>query len=109
MVSLTTNPTYPSTLRQISTLDDHLALVVQATAHSKAKHAFFTSLSRDPANFVKRWTSSQRRDLEVILGEASRGVDEESPGEEFRRGGGEGVWGSEIVRQAVGIQLAKAR
>ncbi|KAI9878495.1 MAG: SWI/SNF complex component snf12 [Pleopsidium flavum] len=109
LVGLTTNPSYPATLRQIATLDDQLALVVQATAHSKAKHAFFTSMSKDPANFIKRWTSSQKRDLEVILGEASRGVDEESPGEEFRRGGVDGVWGTDIVKQAVGIQLAKAR
>lgn len=109
LVALTTNPSYPATLRQISALDDQLALVIQATAHSKAKHAFFMSMSKDPANFVKRWTSSQKRDLEVILGEASRGVDEESPGEEFRRGGPDGVWGTDIVKQAVGIQLAKAR
>ncbi|MCJ1364329.1 hypothetical protein MMC16_003439 [Acarospora aff. strigata] len=109
MLALTTDPVYPSTLRQIATHDDQLALVIQALAHSKAKHAFFTSMSKDPANFVKRWTSSQKRDLEVILGEASRGVDEESPGEEFRRGGESGVWGTDIVRQAVGIQLAKAR
>ncbi len=109
MHALTTDPTYPATLRQITALDDQLALIVQAIAHSKAKHAFFTSLSKDPANFVRRWTSSQKRDLEVILGQAARGVDEESPGEEFRRGGTEGVWGSDIVRQAVGIQLARAR
>lgn len=109
MLALTTDPAYPATLRQIATHDDQLALVIQAIAHSKAKHAFFTSMSKDPANFVKRWTSSQRRDLEVILGEASRGVDEESPGEEFRRGGADGVWGTDIVKQAVGIQLAKAR
>jgi len=83
--------------------------VIEAIQHSKAKHAFFTSMSKDPANFVRRWTSSQRRDLEVVLGEASRGMDEESPGEEFRRGGANGVWGTDIVKQAVGIQLAKAR
>lgn len=109
MHAIMSDPSYPRTLKEIAAFDEQLALVVQAIAHSKAKHAFFSSMSKDPANFVQRWMSSQRRDLEVILGETSRGVDADLPAEEFRRGGTEGVWGSDIVRQAVGIQLSKAR
>ena len=107
MLAITQNPTYPATLRQISTLDDQLAVIVQAVNHSKAKHAFFTSMSKDPATFVRRWTSSQKRDLEIILGEATRGGGEDGMGEEFRRGGSGGVWGTENVRESVGLMVAK--
>lgn len=77
--------------------------------HSKAKHAFLTSMSKDPVNFVKRWTSSQRRDLEVILGEASRGQAEEGLGEEWRKGGKDGVWGGDVARESVALFLARQR
>ena len=75
--------------------------------HSKARHTFFKSLEKDPVNFIKRWTASQKRDLEVILGEATRGGGEDGGGEEFRRGGQKGVWGSETVRESVGLMVAK--
>jgi SWI/SNF-related matrix-associated actin-dependent regulator of chromatin subfamily D len=90
-------------------MDDQLALIIQAMTHAKAKHAFFTSLSRDPVGFVRRWTSSQRRDLEVILGEATRGGGEEGQGEEWRRGGKDGVWGSQNARESVGLWLARGK
>lgn len=64
-------------------------------------------MSKDPANFVKRWMSSQRRDLEVILGEATIGGGEDGRGEEFRRGGSSGVWGTPVVNEAVRYMLAK--
>lgn len=103
------NPSYPATLRQLAVLDDQLAATVQAINHSKAKHAFFTSMSRDPATFVRRWTSSQKRDLEIILGEASKGGGEDGAGEEFRRGGKGGVWGTENVRESVGLMVSHKR
>ncbi|KAI9846704.1 MAG: SWI/SNF complex component snf12 [Sclerophora amabilis] len=105
------NPSYTATLRNIASLDDSLAMTVQAIAHSRAKHGFFTAMSRDPAGFVKRWTSSQRRDLEVILGEATRGGGEEGvgQGEEWRRGGETGVWGTNDVKESVGLWLARAK
>ncbi|KAK8176083.1 SWI-SNF complex subunit [Phyllosticta citrichinensis] len=96
-----------STLNQISQLDDQLAHLVQALHHSKAKHAFFTSFAADPVAFVKRWTSSQQRDLEVILGEATRGGGEDIAADEWRRGGKDGVWGSDKANEGVGIWLAK--
>ncbi|KAK7509676.1 SWI-SNF complex subunit [Phyllosticta citriasiana] len=61
-----------STLTQIAQLDDQLAHLVQAMHHSKAKHAFFTSFAADPVAFVKRWTSSQQRDLEDIASDEWR-------------------------------------
>ncbi len=107
MLAMTQNPDFPATLRQISQLDDHLAMIIQALAHSKAKHSFFKSMQSDPVNFVKRWMSSQKRDLEVILGEATRGGGEDGSAPEFQRGGSEGVWGTQVVKEAVRYKLAK--
>ncbi|KAK2747671.1 SWI/SNF complex component snf12 [Onygenales sp. PD_40] len=107
MLAITATPDYPNMLRQVSSLDDQLALIVQALTHSKARHAFFESLSQDPANFVKRWTSSQKRDLEIILGEATRGGGEDGSGAEFRRGGTNSAWDTPVAAEAVRYLLAK--
>jgi SWI/SNF-related matrix-associated actin-dependent regulator of chromatin subfamily D len=109
MATMFRSKDYVDTLQTISTLDEQLALIVQAIAQAKAKHAFFTSMSKDPVNFVKRWISSQRRDLEVILGEATRGGGEDGVDEEWRRGGKDGVWGSEVARESVSLWLAKQK
>lgn len=97
----------PQILRQISVHDDNLATLMQALTHSKAKHAFLSELSRDPVGFMQRWIKSQKRDLEVILGEVSKG--EESMGEEWRKGGKDGVWGTQNVRESVGLMVQKAQ
>lgn len=94
-------------LRQLSLYDDHLALLMSAISHSKAKHAFLSEMSRDPVRFVNRWVKSQKRDMEVIVGEAGKG--EEAMGEEWRRGGPSGVWGTENVRESVGLMVQKVR
>ncbi len=107
MLAMTHNPEYPATLRQMSHLDDQLAIIIQALAHSKAKHSFYKSMQGDPVNFVKRWMSSQKRDLEVILGEATRGGGEDGSAPEFQRGGSEGIWGTQVVKEAVRYKLAK--
>ena len=107
MLAITQGPSFPATLRQISALDDQLAEIIQAINTSKSKHAFFTSMSKDPATFLRRWTSSQKRDLEIILGEGTRGGGEDGSGEEFRRGGRDGVWGSDHVRESVGLMVSK--
>jgi SWI/SNF-related matrix-associated actin-dependent regulator of chromatin subfamily D len=95
------------TLQTIQKIDEDIALLMRAIAASKAKHQFFTSMAKDPVNFVKRWISSQRRDLEVILGEAPLGVGEDGAGEEWRLGGPNGVWGSDVARESVGLYLAR--
>ena len=109
-----------ATLEEISKLDGQLAFVVQAIAQSKGKHTFFTSMASDPVNFLKQWISSQKRDLEMILGEATRpgvrwpreqsetvGFDERALGDEWRRGGEDGVWGSQVAKESVGLFLAR--
>jgi SWI/SNF-related matrix-associated actin-dependent regulator of chromatin subfamily D len=98
-------------LQEISDIDDQLALVVQAIQQSKAKHGFYEAMAKDPVGFMKRWISSQKRDMEVILGESSRGmgnIDEGGLGEEWRRGGEDGVWGGDVAKESVGLFLARA-
>ncbi|KAF2844884.1 SWI-SNF complex subunit [Plenodomus tracheiphilus IPT5] len=96
------------TLQDIQKIDEQLVLLMGAIGQSKAKHAFFTSMSKDPVAFFKRWLSSQKRDLEVLLGEATRGGGEDASGEEWRRGGVDGVWGSEVAKESVALWLARS-
>ena len=65
-------------------------------------------MSKDPAGIVRRWCASQKRDLEVMLGDTTRGGGEEMA-EEFRRGGKDGPWGGQQVRESVGLMVAKPR
>ncbi|KAH8677728.1 hypothetical protein BX600DRAFT_135541 [Xylariales sp. PMI_506] len=106
MSSFLTNAGYASMLKEIGGLDDQLATIVQAVHVSKAKHSFLTSLSEDPATFVKDWLSSQKRDLDVVMGEAMRSGDNES-GDEWRKGGRESVWATANARESVSMMLAK--
>jgi SWI/SNF-related matrix-associated actin-dependent regulator of chromatin subfamily D len=97
-------------LQQIAKNDEHIAVVVQAITQSKAKHAFYEAMSKDPVGFLKRWISSQKRDLEVILGESSRGIasqDDGGLGDEWRKGGTHGVWGDSIAKESVSLFLAR--
>lgn len=95
------------TLQQIKDIDDQIVLLMGAIGQSKAKHAFFTSMAKDPVAFVKRWLSSQKRDLEVLLGEASRGGGEDASGAEWQRGGPDSVWGSDVAKESVALWLAR--
>ncbi|KAJ6113617.1 hypothetical protein N7523_006934 [Penicillium sp. IBT 18751x] len=106
MMALTQNPQYTSGLRQIASLDDQVALIVQALTHSRARHSFYTALSKDPATFLKRWVNSQRRDLETILGDAAA-AGGHGNGNEFRRGGAGSAWDTPVAREAVRYLLAK--
>lgn len=51
---------------------------------------------------------SQKRDLEVVLGEGRMEGDIGGLGGEWRRGGEGGVWGTEQVREGVGLLVQKA-
>lgn len=85
MQSTLSRRTHVADLQKIAEVDDRLALVIQSMNQAKAKHGFFTSMSKDPANFVKRWTSSQKRDMDVILGA--------------------GAWGEEVSAQTAFIYV----
>ncbi|PSR93689.1 hypothetical protein BD289DRAFT_364370 [Coniella lustricola] len=101
------DPQYTTMLQQVKGLDDQLAVMVQAIADSKSKHTFFKSLSTDPTTFVRSWLSSQKRDLEVIVGEAPRGGGEEATGDEWRRGGPESMWTTQNARESVQYLLTR--
>lgn len=98
-----TNPSYAHNLREIASLNEHLAVLVLKIGNSKAKHNFFDALSKNPTEFIAKWLSSQKRDLEVIAGEATRGGGEDASGDEWRKGGEDGIWGSENVRESVNL------
>ena len=105
------NPAYAHSLREVASFNNHLALLVQKITNSKSKHTFFDALSKNPSEFIVKWLSSQKRDLEVISGEAARGGGEDASGDEWRRGGKDSIWGSENVRESVNLivgQRAKA-
>ncbi len=104
-VAFTQNPATAANLRQIALLDDQLAVIIQAIQHHKAKHTFFKNFAKDPVAFVQKWYASQQHDLSVLLGEAEKG---DVAGLEFAKGGREGVWGSDVVSEAVRYRLAKA-
>ncbi|PFH55593.1 hypothetical protein XA68_17980 [Ophiocordyceps unilateralis] len=96
-------------LKEITSLDDQLARLVQAIAVSKAKHSFFTSLSEDPATFVRNWLSSQKRDLEIIMGEASRGNSEVAFRDDWRKCGRNKAWATQNARESVNVLLSRHR
>jgi len=81
--------------------------MVQKITNSKSKHTFFDALSKNPTEFIAKWLSSQKRDLEVISGEATRGGGEDASGDEWRRGGKESIWGSENVRESVNLLVGQ--
>jgi len=103
------NPSYPQSLLEITNLNDQVALLVQKISNSKWKHTFFESLSKNPTEFIAKWLSSQKRDLEIISGDATRGGGDDASGDEWRRGGKDSIWGSDNVRESVNLMVNKSR
>lgn len=106
MSAFLNNPAYANMLKEMAALDDQLATIIQAIHVSKAKYDFLSALSEDPANFVKDWLSSQKRDLEIVMGEAIRGG-EGASGDEWRKGGQDSVWNTVNAKESVSMILAK--
>ncbi|TVY93732.1 SWI/SNF and RSC complexes subunit [Lachnellula willkommii] len=103
LMSYLQNPTYAQNLLDIADLNERVAVLIQKIGNSKSKHGFFDALSKNPTEFIARWLSSQKRDLDIISGEAARGISEDAKGDEWRRGGKDGIWGSENVRESVNL------
>ncbi|KAK4205778.1 putative SWI/SNF complex 60 kDa subunit [Triangularia verruculosa] len=101
------NPQQAGMLKEIARLDDQLATVCQALAESKARHTFFTSMANDPVGFVRSWLSSQKRDLDIILGESARGNGESIHGDEWRKGGRDSIWNTANARESVNVLLSR--
>lgn len=108
LISLLNKPEYANMLKDITGMDDQLAKIIQAVSVSKAKHTFLNSLANDPANFIRNWLSSQKRDLEVILGETANSG-ENTGGDEWRRGGNDSVWATQNARESVNVLLSRQR
>lgn len=107
MSAFLNNAGYAGMLKEVASLDEKLAIIVQAIHVSKAKHGFLEALSEDPATFVRNWLSSQKRDLDVILGEAIRGGGEDANGDEWRKGGKDSIWGTVNARESVNSLLSR--
>jgi SWI/SNF-related matrix-associated actin-dependent regulator of chromatin subfamily D len=105
ILAIAQNPSFADDLKKINELDKQIALTVQSINQSKARHSFFLSLSKDPVTFIKRWLSSQKRDMEIILGDSRVGTGNEWMGDEFRRGGKDGVWASDNIKEAVDLMV----
>lgn len=104
MAALLSSPAYSAGLREISQIDEQIAVLVQGLNHSKAKRDFWHAMSVDPAGFVKRWVSSQKRDLDTLSGETGGNVeDEETRRREFFDKVGENVY-LLLARQMRGVQ-----
>jgi SWI/SNF-related matrix-associated actin-dependent regulator of chromatin subfamily D len=106
LAQLFTGPHYGNMLKEVTALDDKLVKLVQATGVSKAKHAFLMALADDPTNFVRDWLSSQKRDLELIAGEATRADVEDMLGDEWRRGGRSSVWNTTNAKESINVLLS---
>ncbi|KAK0626933.1 hypothetical protein B0T14DRAFT_424681 [Immersiella caudata] len=98
---------YASMLKKVADIDKDLGVLVQAIATHKAKHTFLTSMCDDPVHFVRSWLSSQKRDLEVITGEATRGGGETATGDEWRKGGRDSIWNTANARESINVLLSK--
>jgi SWI/SNF-related matrix-associated actin-dependent regulator of chromatin subfamily D len=107
LASYLTNESYTKDLQEIGRLNEHTAVLVQKIANSKSKHTFFEALSKNPTEFIAKWLSSQKRDLEIIAGEATRGGGEDAGGDEWRKGGKDSIWGSENVRESVSLLVGQ--
>ena len=93
MSAILSAPHYIDQTREILAIDEQIALIVQAINRSKAKRDFWMNMALDPKGFVDRWVASQKRDLEVILGDTIGVEVEETRRKEFYvRALGEGVF-----------------
>ncbi|EPQ55665.1 hypothetical protein GLOTRDRAFT_138501 [Gloeophyllum trabeum ATCC 11539] len=92
--------------RELTKLDEEIALHVQSLHNSHIKRTFLRSFAKDPAEFVQTWLASQSRDLESVLGSGpSEGAtvrQEELKRSEFFRL----PWVEEAVAVQEGMRLA---
>lgn len=78
MQTIISSQRHHAELRDIQKLDDHITTLILALNQSKAKHDFWEAFAQEPAGFIGRWVSSQKRDLDTLCGEgASEGIEEE--------------------------------
>ena len=101
------DPSFEEDLKKIKEKDNEIMNLIQAINVSKNRHSFFNSMAKDPVTFLRRWTSSQKRDLGIILGDSRVGTDTERISDEFRRGGQESIWNSDNAKEAVDLLVSR--
>ena len=94
-------------LKDMIAIKERVVRLLQAIRECVARHEFYTSYTKDPVRFLEKYLSSQKRDMEIILGDSRVGNGREWMGAEFRRGGSSAVWESEAVREAAGLMVAQ--
>ena len=107
MQAILQDPSFAEDLKKIKEKDDEINALFQAMMTSKSRHSFYSSMAKDPVTFLRRWVSSQKRDMEIILGDSRTGNGNEWISDEFRRGGENSIWSSENAKEAVDIMLAR--
>lgn len=78
----------------MKSVDREIARNIQALHHSQARWNFFKAFVDDPVGFTNRWTASQKRDLEMVLGEQGRA-------RAVAEGLSTEVWDNDVVKEAV--------
>ncbi|KIP06774.1 hypothetical protein PHLGIDRAFT_106629 [Phlebiopsis gigantea 11061_1 CR5-6] len=58
----------PETLKELSRVDDEIALHMQSLQNAHLKRTFLQSFADNPQEFIQTWLESQSRDLETVLG-----------------------------------------
>ena len=105
---LAPHPAKTDDMKEILRLNSEIAATIQSIKVCQKKHQFYTAFSQDPCATLTKYLSSQQCDLAVIFGDERFGRGgAEWLGDEFRRGGADGFWGSEAVRESVGLMVAK--
>ena len=101
---MTHSPKHLEELRKIEEINDKLAIQIQKCHRCKARRDFFYEFSMDPVGFTKKWTESQKRDLQIMLGDTRENIVNAM---DFEKGGEDGIWGSDAVREAVRGKLGR--
>lgn len=60
---------------EIQSLDDRIALTIQAMNENRLKFQFMKAMAESPAETIKLWTDSQASDLKLIM--SDKGFNEE--------------------------------
>lgn len=103
ILAIMQDPTFAEDLKKIKERDTDITALFQAISVSKNRYSFFNSMAKDPVTFLRRWASSQKRDLEIMVGDSRVGTGTEWVSDEFRRGGHDSIWNSENAKEAVDL------
>jgi len=89
----------PPLMKELALYNEKISALLLSLTNLKTKRDFFLSYSLDPCGFIKKWISSQNRDLEVILGDCSFERQDVEKGEFYDKG-----WVSEAVFRYINEQ-----